>query len=272
MSDSEDKFFEKTEKNAKIIIHLALAFAVTILILYFYKFHYGLSNETGTWGEFGDFIGGTLNPFFSALSLLAILWTLIIQSKELSHSTEALREQSKHLDTQSFENTFFALIQLNNEIAKTLDLSEIESENYKPGRGSFRNLVNLLKETYLWVKDYESQGLTSIQTIRESYKQFYAKNQKFVGNYLKTTEKIMQFIIERCPTTDRTDPATYIDILRAQKTNHELVIIFYHSIYTSGCLSYKELTKRNFFQGISEESLIDPLLHHELIKGNEDEL
>lgn len=260
MNVSEEKFFERTEKNAKIIICFALIFATAILTFYFSKFHYGLSSKTGTWGEFGDFIGGTLNPFFSALSLLAILWTLIIQSKELSHSTEALREQSKHLDTQSFENTFFALIQLNNEIAKTLDLSEIESDNYKPGRGSFRKLVLLLKESYLWVKENESQNLTSVETIKESYQQFYAKHQKFVGNYIKTTEKIMQFIMERCPHTDRTDPKTYIEILRAQKTNHELTILFYHSIYTSGCLSYTALNDLDFFQGLSKESLIDPQL------------
>ena len=94
MNTTETNFLARTERNAKIITSLALIFAATVLALYFSKFHHGLSEKTGTWGEFGDFIGGTLNPFFSALSLLAILWTLIIQSKELSHSTEALREWS----------------------------------------------------------------------------------------------------------------------------------------------------------------------------------
>lgn len=265
---SEHSFITRTEKNAKKIIFFALTFATLVLILYFSKFNNGLSNNSGTWGEFGDFIGGTLNPFFSALSLLAILWTLIIQSKELSHSTAALEEQSIHLDTQSFENTFFALIQLNNEIAKTLDLSEIESETYKPGRGSFRNVVNLLTESYYWVKENESQNLNTIETIKESYRQFYAKNQKFVGNYIRTTEQILKFIVERCPNSDRTDPGTYIEILRAQITSHELVLLFYYSIYTTGPLNYTELKKLNFFQGLSKESLIDPNYHQELIKGN----
>ncbi|MHB1187769.1 putative phage abortive infection protein [Thiobacillus sp.] len=67
------------------------------------------------WGQLGDYFGGTLNPFFGFVSVLALLVTLIVQSKELRLSTEelrnsseALRGQNKAIEHQRFEQTFFA--------------------------------------------------------------------------------------------------------------------------------------------------------------------
>jgi len=58
-------------------------------------------------GQFGDFVGGTLNPLLSLLALAAILWTIILQSEELKATREELkrfaeaqREQAENLRLQ----------------------------------------------------------------------------------------------------------------------------------------------------------------------------
>ena len=60
----------------------ALALA-TVVGWYVYNFGITPSTAKGDWGQFGDYLGGTLNPILSFLSLIAILLTFALQSKQL---------------------------------------------------------------------------------------------------------------------------------------------------------------------------------------------
>ncbi len=68
----------------------AVAVAALIVELYVYvRFFPGeIEADHSRWGEFGDFLGGTLNPLFALLGLLALLLTIVLQSKELRLSTK----------------------------------------------------------------------------------------------------------------------------------------------------------------------------------------
>lgn len=46
----------------------------------------GFSSSQETWGQFGDFLGGTVNPLMSFLALIAIVLTIILQSKQIELS------------------------------------------------------------------------------------------------------------------------------------------------------------------------------------------
>jgi hypothetical protein len=104
---------------------------------YFTFFNGQLSPENTDWGTFGDFIGGTLNPILSFLSLIALLTTIVLQSKELEltrneleltrdelkrsakaqeDTKEILDKQSETLARQQFESTFFSLLDQHNKI------------------------------------------------------------------------------------------------------------------------------------------------------------
>lgn len=87
---------------------IAGCFAVFFLILYFAKFAPGLSSEREAWGQFGDYIGGTLNPLFSFLGLIAIVLTYAMQARQLEmareeveHSREELRLTRVELERSS---------------------------------------------------------------------------------------------------------------------------------------------------------------------------
>lgn len=45
--------------------------------LYFYNFQGNLAPNHDAWGQFGDFIGGVLNPTFSFLALIVLLSTIV---------------------------------------------------------------------------------------------------------------------------------------------------------------------------------------------------
>ena len=131
-------------------IYITAAIAALIAIGTFIS-HFGLgfASNIGNWGAVGDFFGGVLNPTFALLSLILIAYTLMQNKKaleqseqaieqgtkaieqnekalrvsnkeleltrnELANSSKALEEQASLLAIQSFETTFFNMLELHN--------------------------------------------------------------------------------------------------------------------------------------------------------------
>lgn len=99
-------------------IILVLLAAVAVLGLYFANFGGSASNRQDVWGQFGDFVGGTLNPIFGFMSIVVLVVTLNLQRSELKESRDAALENnvilSRQLNTmhnQSMEITFFRLVE-----------------------------------------------------------------------------------------------------------------------------------------------------------------
>lgn len=74
-----------------IFVYFAALFVVVGVVgVYFLWFSGPLSTTQSVWGEFGDFVGGTLNPLISFFALLALLITIVLQSKELEETRKQL--------------------------------------------------------------------------------------------------------------------------------------------------------------------------------------
>ena len=123
---------------------LAVIIATVTLSVYLFNFEGGISNDHEKWGQFGDYLGGSLNPIFALLALIALLLTLKVQSRELAisadelrNSAQALSEQSKALVLQNFENRFFNMVSLHHQIVNGIDLRR-GGEVTASGRDCFR--------------------------------------------------------------------------------------------------------------------------------------
>ena len=66
IQEIEDKGEQQAFSNLiKTVLGLAVISAGAVICLYIYKFsQFGLSPYTSIWGQFGDYMGGTLNPIF----------------------------------------------------------------------------------------------------------------------------------------------------------------------------------------------------------------
>lgn len=151
-------------KSLNWILVVAILLFIGLLVIYYFNIFPLDATEKGTWGTFGDFIGGTLNPLFALFSLFAIIYTIKIQTEELELSREELeatrkelegsriaqQEQSESLKLQNqatkvqiFENTFFQLLNQHNEyldlLIKENCLKSIILVKYK--RGSYGELI-----------------------------------------------------------------------------------------------------------------------------------
>lgn len=134
---------------------------ITAFWLYIDNFGIGFASTIGDWGSVGDFFGGVLNPTFALLSLILIAYTLMqnknaleqsekaiqqgteaieqneralqvsnkeleLTRNELANSSKALEEQASLLAVQSFETTFFNMLELHNKNLNRIKLSTSE--------------------------------------------------------------------------------------------------------------------------------------------------
>ncbi|OGO74589.1 MAG: hypothetical protein A2203_04890 [Chromatiales bacterium RIFOXYA1_FULL_46_5] len=153
------------------------------------------SSNPEHWAQFGDFLGGTLNPILAFASFLVLLYTIRIQTKQLKlsadeltatrkeleasriaqqGSSDSLKVQLEKLDIQSFEATFFSLLQL------------VRSESAK-----IKSSKNRLRSDFIQFGDTDYKDY--IETVCYHLNQFYKELYSFyftVFDVLFTVEKL----------------------------------------------------------------------------------
>ena len=99
MSDRRlDDWIERLNPDLLTKVLIALLVAVTLMAfgvigLYSYRFHGSLAADQAVWGQFGDYVGGTLNPLVSSITLLGLLLTVLLQRKELQEASRDARDR-----------------------------------------------------------------------------------------------------------------------------------------------------------------------------------
>lgn len=73
----------------------ALILVGVICGIYISNFGTTQSADPAIWGQFGDYIGGVLNPLFALAAFLSALWSIDLQRRESRAAAEQLAEQTK---------------------------------------------------------------------------------------------------------------------------------------------------------------------------------
>lgn len=77
VSDQEDEFLLK---RSVTVFFCVVGFALLALVFYFKNFHGDFADQD-TWGQFGDFLGGVLNPAIGLATVYLILVSIRMQKK-----------------------------------------------------------------------------------------------------------------------------------------------------------------------------------------------
>lgn len=81
-------------KKHKFPVVAAILALLVVFGAYTINFHnLSISDDSATWGTFGDFIGGVLNPIFGFITIMILLYTMSLQTDELRNSVKALNDQ-----------------------------------------------------------------------------------------------------------------------------------------------------------------------------------
>lgn len=123
-----------------IIAVLSIVSVVVVAGFYFSHFDGGISGKQEIWGSFGDFIGGSLNPILSFMGLIALLFTIFQQNRELEltrdelkRTSDANEKQASHFEAQQRCEDLFRVINklyerindnYNNKIFRDISLQE----------------------------------------------------------------------------------------------------------------------------------------------------
>jgi uncharacterized membrane protein len=266
MKNTKETEQNKKEKEMPIwlltIVIFAIVIAGVLIGIYIWKFYGDLSEKQETWGQFGDYIGGILNPLFSLTALFALLYTIYLQSKELRESTkqlkisaEALRKQNEVSETQKFEATFFQMLTLFNEIINSIETIEsiyedrygkLNGEDYLidtvmvgekeiKGRKCFNEFYENLQIGYRHIGMCYKEN--EVMRINECYKSFYHEHQCEIGHYFRMLYNIIKFI----KNSNVSNKHFYTNLVRAQLSSQELLIIFYNGLSELGNAKLKPL-------------------------------
>lgn len=283
---------KKVKKRLPWILISFGLFALFCIVSVFGYYGYIFSNfkidaSTDHFGQFGDFIGGTLNPILAFLSFMALLYTIKIQTeeleatrKELEGSRIAQQEQSDSLKLQNeatkiqiFENTFFQLIELFIKIRDdiyveiTIKQNSVEKHLFSTNYEYYVN--NMLLKKLRDYKETETKfKLMSSFAIREYLEIYKCDCKNFDKNYesnlityFSHIYQILKFISESYIENKQ----RYINIFRVQFIKEELEFLFYHCLGSIGKRKFKKLVEDyEFFEHI----ILNEMMKKQLLEYN----
>jgi hypothetical protein len=120
--DENEKAFQRRLRVSRWVFLGAL---VAVLTVYFLKFggtSGGFSNKQDIWGQFGDYVGGILNPLIAGLALYWLTESVQIQRRELSETRQALQESAKAQAQQVAASATVAKLNVLNAELETVQL------------------------------------------------------------------------------------------------------------------------------------------------------
>lgn len=193
-------------------------------------------------GEFGDMFGG-INALFSGLALAGIIFTISLQRKELKLQRKELKStreefsiQNETLKRQRFENTFFQLLNLHQEIVGKLDYDKHFSRAvFKYAKGVLNRQFSIVKEYNLKEIGIQENSSKSIEDIKGEiyegyYEGFYLKYfESVLSHYFRNLYHIFKYVY-KSDLLSPDDKEFYSKIIRAQLSPDELILIFYNSL------------------------------------------
>lgn len=238
----------KLKRRMQIAAGIALAATAGVLYLYFSHFPSTFSGDQGEWGQFGDYVGGLLNPFFSVLGFFALLYTIQQQSEvidiqriemasstvELKRSASALSEQNLHNERQQFDARLFHLMSLHSEtvarvkvVHHSMNLSNgeewMEEHKYEGGLALHFVFMVLLDESFGSVRRGQ-QGQT-VTDMEDAYSRWIASYRAPLSRYLGSIRNIVRFISSATVDTE----GFSIELLRSQLSDEEQRLLLYVS-------------------------------------------
>lgn len=224
----------------------------------------------GKSGVFGDSFG-LLTSFFSGLAFAGLIITMLMQKeelelqrKELSLTREELVAQRQELTNQNntmrqqrFENTFFQMLSLHNEIVRSVEIGS--GSKQLTGRSAFE----LLRSDFITNGDGKYLKDAGIDRINEIYLKFHQKNQHRIGHYFRNLYTIIKFVDE----SDVESKKLYTNIVRAQLSSYELFFLFYNCLSEMGKEKFKRLVEEYALLKNLPDSLIENLATHKQFYG-----
>ena len=252
---------KKSKFNATNIIIIAFISVIVVWLLFWGGIDMFISDCTDR-GTFGDKFGA-VNALFSGLAFAGLIATLFYQKEELKLQREELQqtreelkgqreefeEQNKTLKRQRFENTFFNMLSLQQEITNNLFYQyekEIDGHinlcTYK-GREIFKEIYEFAQFTYEGLIYPKNTGLKLIleKNGYTAYTKVFDTNR--FDHYFRHLYRIFKYIDTTNLINDE-ERYEYACIIRSQLSDYELIMLFFNGLSDNGKEKFKPLIEK----------------------------
>jgi hypothetical protein len=267
----EYKFVEKIKSalyKFTLFILCALLFVIVFLLWLYFPIWIKYDSMFGdilvgkvfapSLGEFGD-VYGSLNTLFSGFAFSGVIITILMQSADLRSTREEMKgqglqfkQQTEAMQKQVFESSFFSMMNLHNTISSDL-------RNKNKFEKLFINLIDIARNP--GCRDNKmSEHLSKI------YRVFMKREYSSIGHYFRYIYQVMKFI--HSSGLEKDDKFVYMNILRAQLSNYELVLLFVNCQCYERSEKFKKLVEEYaFFEHIYDADLNSLLTEMNECKG-----
>jgi len=243
------------------LIGIGLGFLFLMTILFFWEdksvFTVASKINDTKFSSFGAIISGLVGTFWSLAGVILFYVALTEQRKDMAVNktalevqTKALQEQMKEFELQTkeliatrqvyteqlatqslqrFESTFFQMVTLHHNL--------VDSTTVRDARG---NLITSGRECFLVIYNYISKNWDQIKNqpdkdIVEVYLSVYENYQQLLGHYFRNLYHIFKFISK----SDIVNKKFYANLVRAQLSSYELLLLVYNCLSSNGCDKFK---------------------------------
>ncbi len=237
----------KTEKRALyvfiLVIVIFLIYAFTLIALTWPISEISIDKSA----VFGDSFGA-LTSIFSGLAFAGVIWTIMSQREELKITRDELK-------TQGFENAFFQMLKLHNEILNeiTINQSNAIRPDSTSGRDCFVEFYDSLKIHYKAYKSIEGYGADDNLCLKDAYIEYWGKNGDKLAHYFRFLFNIFKFIDE----SNIDNKKFYSRLVRAQLSDQELAVIYYNTFSPYGIKFLKYIEEFQLMDNLKTSYLID---------------
>ena len=230
-------------------------------------------------GTFGDKFGA-VNSLFSGLAFAGLIYTIYLQKEELRLQREELQEtrqemvrqtkefdeQNKTLQIQRFENTFFNMMELLEDITQGLsyDTTRQIQTKYRDARGiprrdyPWENIT--IKGRRVFEETYHGPDICLKNLIRNKGIEGYNESDaiSLYDHYFRYLYRIMKFVDSSSSVNNYGTRYQYLAMLRAQLSQHELIWLYYNGLSNNGCEKLKPLIEKYaILKNLREELIIE---------------
>jgi Putative phage abortive infection protein len=257
MDDSDRTEFKVSLKHLGIAaFFIFLIWAASGAILYNW-------NPKENYGTFGDMFGA-VNALFSGLAFACLIFATFMQREELklqrielqlarkeaAETREEIRGQKEQaqfqnatLRQQTFENMYFQLLALHNELVNSIELRDpMRGQIFASGKECFpvfySYFLNVFRNTSQLQPENETEN--RFKSISSAFHGFFLQHQNSVGHYFRSLYNIVKFIDD----SEIVEKQRYTNLVRAQLSSGELQLLYYNCLSDYGSSKFKVLIER----------------------------
>ena len=270
-----------TEAFAVSLIKFSgICFLIIVIVFTWkrYTFDFNRPIDTNIFDHFGSFVSGIIGSILSLAGFILVYVALIEQKKTNLENKKEAEDAAKTQKYQRFENTFFQLLNFHNQIVNSFTVSDqvqkskyISSENPSTehtteeviytGRYYFRHFYETMN---LWIEFLKKDNKEI--TIISAYEEMFEFKHAELGHYFRHLYHIIKFVDKS--DIEKEDKRTYTNLLRAQLSSYELIVIYYNGLSGYGKEKFKPLIEKyDLLQNMNRELIINDIVCSESYKN-----